>query len=69
MARSLITFKRNNIEKIRSVTNKLDANNPNNVAVWTKNYTERNAYDNFGILNNRRPEKVNYAIVVYVAGL
>ena len=60
----LITFKRNNIEKIRSVTNKLDANNPNNVAVWTKNYTERNAYDNFGILNNRRPEKVNYAIVV-----
>ena len=60
----LITFKRNNIEKIRSVTNKLDANYPNNVAVWTKNYSQKNAYDNFDILNNRRPEKVNYAVVV-----
>ena len=60
----LITFKRNNIEKIRSVTNKLDANHPNNVAVWTKNYSQKNAYDNFDILNNRRPEKVNYAVVV-----
>ena len=60
----LITFKRNNIEKVRSVTNKLDANHPNNVAVWTKNYSSRNAYDNFDLLNNRRPEKQNYAIVV-----
>ena len=60
----LITFKRNNIEKIRSVANKLDANNPNNVAVWTKNYSVRNAYDNFNILNNRQPVKENYAIVV-----
>jgi|TARA_B110000908_G_scaffold53036_1_gene64726 hypothetical protein len=60
----LITFKRNNIEKIRSVTNKLDANHPNNVAVWTKSYSQKNAYDNFDILNNRRPEKVNYAVVV-----
>jgi len=59
----LITFKRNNIEKIRSVANKLDANNPNNVAVWTKNYSVRNAYDNFNILNNRQPVKENYAIV------
>ena len=60
----LITFKRNNIEKIRSVTNKLDANHPNNVAVWTKSYSQKNAYDNFDILNNRRPEKINYAVVV-----
>ena len=60
----LITFKRNNIEKIRNVTNKLDANHPNNVAVWTKSYSQKNAYDNFDILNNRRPEKVNYAVVV-----
>jgi hypothetical protein len=60
----LITFKRNNIEKIRSVTNKLDANHPNNVAVWTKSYSQKNTYDNFDILNNRRPEKVNYAVVV-----
>jgi len=60
----LITFKRNNIEKIRSITNKLDANSPNNVAIWTKNYSSRNAYDNFDILNNRKPIKENYAVVV-----
>tara|TARA_R110002153_G_scaffold243308_3_gene398612 strand:+ start:546 stop:1505 length:960 start_codon:yes stop_codon:yes gene_type:complete len=60
----LITFKRNNIEKIRSITNKLDANSPNNVAVWTKNYSAKNSYDNFNILNNRQPVKENYAVVV-----
>ena len=42
----------------------MDANHPNNVAVWTKSYSQKNAYDNFDILNNRRPEKVNYAVVV-----
>jgi|TARA_B110000908_G_scaffold37413_1_gene44930 hypothetical protein len=60
----LITFKRNGIEKIRSISNKLDANSPNNVAIWTKNYSVNNAYDNFDILNNRKPEKINYAVVV-----
>ena len=30
----LITFKRNNIEKVRSLANKLDANNPNNLQMF-----------------------------------
>tara|TARA_R110000751_G_scaffold11771_12_gene40984 strand:+ start:1558 stop:2517 length:960 start_codon:yes stop_codon:yes gene_type:complete len=60
----LITFKRNNIEKIRNVANKLDANNPHNVSIFQKQYSVSNAYDNFDILNNKAPEKVNYAVVV-----
>ena len=60
----LITFKRNNIEKVRNVANKLDANNPHNVSITQKQYSVQNAYDNFDILNNTRPLKVNYAVVV-----
>jgi hypothetical protein len=49
----LIAFKRNNIEKIRTIGNKMDANNPNNYNIFTKNYTTRNAYDNFSVLNTQ----------------
>lgn len=60
----LITFKRNNIEKNRRLTNKLDANYPNNINVFTKNYSPSNRYDNFDLLNNRTPKKQYYAVVV-----
>jgi len=60
----LITFKRNNIEKVRTVANKLDANNPHNVSIFQKSYSTKNAYDNFAVINNQRPVKVNYAVVV-----
>ncbi len=60
----LITFKRNNIEKVRNVANKLDANNPHNVSIFQKQYSVNNAYDNFNTLNNKIPQKVNYAVVV-----
>ena len=60
----LITFKRVNIEKNRTLTNKLDANNPNNLHVFEKKYSPKNTYDNFNILNNRIPKKQFYAVVV-----
>jgi hypothetical protein len=59
----LIIFKRNSIEKNRSLANKLDANNPNNYGIFQKAYTSRNAYDSFNVLNNRKPEKQYYAVV------
>ena len=59
----LIIFKRNSIEKNRSLANKLDANNPNNYGVFKKAYDSRNAYDSFNVLNNRKPEKQYYAVV------
>tara|TARA_R110001606_G_scaffold396273_1_gene570090 strand:- start:502 stop:1095 length:594 start_codon:yes stop_codon:yes gene_type:complete len=60
----LITFKRNNIEKVRSLSNKLDSNNPHNVQLFTKNYNPANTYSNFNILNNTIPTKTRYAVVM-----
>jgi hypothetical protein len=60
----LIMFKRNSIDKNRQIANKLDANNPQNFGVFTKKYTQRNAYDNFKVLNNRIPQKEYYAVVM-----
>lgn len=65
----VIVFKRNSVEKIRNIANKLDANYPRNVQLFQKQYSQKNAYDNFNILNNRIPKKESYAVVVpdYVA--
>jgi hypothetical protein len=60
----IIMFKRDSIDKVRTIANKLDANNPNNIAIHQKSYTPRNAYDNFNVLNNIKPQKVKYAVVV-----
>jgi hypothetical protein len=60
----LIMFKRNSIDKNRQIANKLDANNPQNFGVFTKKYTQRNAYDNFKVLNNRIPQQEYYAVVM-----
>jgi hypothetical protein len=60
----LIMFKKNNIEKIRNLTNKLDANDPNNISVYGKRYSKQNVYSKFNILNNTTPEKTYYATVV-----
>jgi len=60
----LIMFKRNTITKDRSLNNKLDANNPNNVAVIGQSYNKRNEYSKFNMLNNVKPEKTYYVTVV-----
>lgn len=60
----IISFKRNNIIKDRTVANKLDANNPNNVSVYQKPYSRENAYDKFNVLNNRKPQKDLYVVIV-----
>jgi len=60
----LIMVKRDSLEKNRNLANKLDANNPNNFTVSTKRYDQKNAYDQFSVLNNRTPQKQFYASVV-----
>ena len=60
----LLMFKRNSIEKNRGLANKLDANQPNNIAVTNKKYSQQNAYSKFNILNNIKPEQTLYATVV-----
>lgn len=59
----LIIFKRNSMDKNRSLANKIDANNPNNYGIFQKSYNPTNAYDAFNVLNNRKPEKQLYAVV------
>ena len=60
----IIVFKRDNIEKNRSITNKLDANSPNLYTTWQKIYTKYNTYSNFNVLNNRIPTEQFTANVV-----
>jgi hypothetical protein len=60
----LLMFKRDNIEKVRSIANKLDANSPVNYGTVKKPYSSKNAYSNFNILNGIVPEKQFYAVVI-----
>ena len=60
----LLMFKRNTITKDRSLNNKLDANNPHNIAVIGQSYKKRNEYSKFDLLNNVKPEKTYYVTVV-----
>jgi hypothetical protein len=51
----LIMFKRDTMDKNRSLTNKLDANHPHLYTSWAKSYNPKNAYSNFNVLTNRIP--------------
>jgi hypothetical protein len=60
----LIMFKRDSIEKNRSLGNKMDANNPNNFAIFQKAYSKKNVYDRFSRLNNREEVKELYGVII-----
>ncbi len=60
----LIMFQRTSLEPNRALTNKLDANSPNNYNVTQKSYSSKNAYSNFNVLTNRKQEKEYHTIVV-----
>lgn len=60
----LIIFKRDSIEKIRDISNKLDANNPHNYYIVGKKYSSKNTYDKFNLIHNRIPQKEYQVIVI-----
>ena len=60
----LLMYKRTDIAKNYSIGNKLDANNPHNYAVYGKKYSKKNEYDNFWLLNNKKPTQTYYAVVI-----
>jgi len=60
----LIMFKRDSIDRVRSIGNKVDGNLPHLYASTTKRYTAKNAYSNFELLNNRIPVKETYLTVI-----
>ena len=51
----LIMFKRDTMDKNRSLANKIDANTPHLYTSWKKSYNTKNAYSNFSVLANRIP--------------
>jgi len=60
----LIMYKRDNVEKNRSLGNKIDGNLASLFQVFETRYNQRNQYDKFSILNNRIPSKQYYVSVV-----
>ena len=59
----LIMFKRESVVQNRTLGNKLDGNQANNVQLFEKRFSRRNIYDNFFILQNQKPQK-EYVVVV-----
>jgi hypothetical protein len=64
LAVPLIMYKRDNVEKNRSLGNKIDGNLASLFQVFETRYNQRNAYDRFSIVNNRIPSKQYYVSVV-----
>jgi len=60
----LIMFKRDSVEKRRDLGNKMDANNPQLYYSFQKQYSKRNQYDNFSVLQGRVPQKEMYNVVI-----
>jgi hypothetical protein len=60
----IIMFKRDSVEKNRSIGKKLDANSPNLYTSWQKVYNPKNFYSNFNLLNNSIPTKQFIANVI-----
>jgi len=60
----VIVIRRDNIEKVRTLGNKLDGNLAALYQVVGSKYNPRNAYDNFSVLNNRIPSEQFYVTAV-----
>ena len=60
----IITIRRDNIERNRNLSHKLDGNTVNIFQTYEKKYTTKNQYDNFAVLTNRVPVKEFYNVVV-----
>lgn len=60
----LIMYKRDSVEKNRTMGNKLDANKPLNFGIFEKKYSRKNIYDRFSALQNRVPVKEYYGVII-----
>lgn len=60
----LIMYRRTNIDKNRTLGNKIDGNKSHLFNVFETKYNQKNFYDNFGVLTNRQPSKQYYVSVV-----
>lgn len=60
----LIMFKRDTLEKNRSLGNKLDGNKVHHYQLFEQKFNPKNQYDKFSIITNRQPSKEVYMSVI-----
>ena len=60
----LIMFKRDTLEKNRSLGNKLDGNRVHNYQLFEQKFNSKNQYDKFSLITNRQPSKEVYMSVI-----
>lgn len=60
----VIAYKRSSIEKNRTLSSKVDGNNPANYYTTQTTYTKENRYDQFSILTNAKPKPTTYQVIV-----
>ena len=60
----LIMFKRDTLEKNRSLGNKLDGNKVHNYQLFEQKFNKRNQYDRFNVLTNRQTSDEVYMSVI-----
>ena len=60
----LILIKRDNIERNRTLSNKLDGNRVHNYQTFSTQFNYKNQYDNFSVVTNRIPVKDWFSVPV-----
>jgi hypothetical protein len=60
----LIMYKRDTLEKNRSLGNKLDGNKVHQYQLFEQKFNPKNSYDKFSLLTNRTPSKEVYMSVI-----
>jgi len=60
----LIMYKRDGVEKRRDLGNNLDGNTPQLFYSFEERYTRRNQYDNFSVLQGKKPQREFYALAI-----
>tara|TARA_R110002049_G_scaffold308824_2_gene514254 strand:- start:457 stop:1677 length:1221 start_codon:yes stop_codon:yes gene_type:complete len=60
----LIMYKRDSVEKNRSLGNKVDPRNPINYGLFKKKFSKKNVYDRFSVVTNRQPIEEYYGVII-----
>lgn len=60
----LIMFKRNSMDRVRGITNKIDANYPQTYAISKQKYSKKNFYNNLSVQNGYEPIQTYQAVVI-----
>ena len=60
----IIMYKRESLEKNRSLGNKIDAGSPQNLVIFEKKYSRKNFYDRLSVLTNRKEQREYQGVVI-----